>query len=276
MSEVGNSASEASTNSAAAASTGTEEVARSIKCTDCNKVFNNETEASAHASRTNHQNFAESTEEKMPLTEEEKKAQLEKVKQLLAEKKAAREEKERKETIEQEKLRRKQGQEISTSKEYYQNMQAKLNAEEIRNNKIADAKARQKIKDQIAKDKADRAARAAQQKAEREGIPLSTTTTAATTKSNTTISKKEMTHNSARIQIRLSDGRNITQTFNAQDSCSQLFEFVLQSTGSTDVNRFSLMSPVPPRPTYMHADYANKTFRDAKLCPSAMLIYKAL
>ena len=51
--------------------------AASLKCTDCGKLFSSPARAEYHATRTDHQNFEESTEVIKPLTEEEKKAKLE-------------------------------------------------------------------------------------------------------------------------------------------------------------------------------------------------------
>ena len=42
----------------------------------CGKLLRTELDAQAHAARTQHTQFSESTEEIRPLTEEEKKAQL--------------------------------------------------------------------------------------------------------------------------------------------------------------------------------------------------------
>ena len=44
----------------------------------CGKLLKSENEVQLHATRSGHTNFSESVEEVKPLTEEEKKAQLEK------------------------------------------------------------------------------------------------------------------------------------------------------------------------------------------------------
>ena len=64
------------------------EVAHSLTCNDCGKKFRSQAQAEIHAHRTEHINFAESTEEIAPLTEEEKKAKLDDLRQKLAEKRA--------------------------------------------------------------------------------------------------------------------------------------------------------------------------------------------
>lgn len=62
------------------------EEARSLVCNECGKRFRSQAQAEFHASKTEHVDFAESTEEIVPLTEAEKKARLEELRQRLAEK----------------------------------------------------------------------------------------------------------------------------------------------------------------------------------------------
>ena len=45
----------------------------------CNKLFRSNEEVEFHAAKTGHSQFSESTDEKKPLTEEEKKEQLRKI-----------------------------------------------------------------------------------------------------------------------------------------------------------------------------------------------------
>lgn len=67
--------------------------AKSLVCNDCGKRFKNHDLASYHASKTQHTDFSESTEEIAPLTEEQKAAKLEELRQRLAAKRAAQAEK---------------------------------------------------------------------------------------------------------------------------------------------------------------------------------------
>lgn len=64
------------------------EEAQSLKCQDCGKRLRSTAQAEFHAARTQHVNFAESTEEIAILSEEEKKAKLENLRRKLAEKRA--------------------------------------------------------------------------------------------------------------------------------------------------------------------------------------------
>lgn len=62
------------------------EVAHSLVCNECSKKFRSQAQASFHAEKSGHTDFAESTEEIAPLTEEEKKAKLAELREKLAEK----------------------------------------------------------------------------------------------------------------------------------------------------------------------------------------------
>lgn len=64
------------------------EEARSLVCSECGKSFRTKEQAEFHATKSGHVDFAESTAEIAPLTEAEKKAKLEELRQRLAEKRA--------------------------------------------------------------------------------------------------------------------------------------------------------------------------------------------
>jgi len=64
------------------------EEAKSLVCNECTRRFRSHAQAEFHASKTGHVDFAESTEEIAPLTEEEKKAKLAEMRQRSAEKRA--------------------------------------------------------------------------------------------------------------------------------------------------------------------------------------------
>lgn len=64
------------------------EVAKSLVCNDCGRKLRSHAQAEFHATKTGHMNFAESTDEIAPLTEEEKKAKLEELRAKAAAKRA--------------------------------------------------------------------------------------------------------------------------------------------------------------------------------------------
>lgn len=71
------------------------QTAKSLVCNDCGKRFKNQALAEYHATKTEHTDFSESTEEIAPLTEEQKAAKLEELRARLAAKRAVQAEKDK-------------------------------------------------------------------------------------------------------------------------------------------------------------------------------------
>jgi len=111
-----------------------------------------------HANKTGHSDFEESTEAIMPLTEEEKKAKVVQVKELLRKKREERENKEKEQKIIQEKSRRTMGQETAKTREVMEREKRKRDALLKRREKKAQELERERIKAELAKDKAERQA----------------------------------------------------------------------------------------------------------------------
>ncbi|CAB4021971.1 UBX domain-containing 1-like, partial [Paramuricea clavata] len=131
--------------------------ALSLKCEDCGKSLRSEAQVQMHAARTGHQNFAESTEEVKPLTEDEKKAQLDKLQTKIVQRRQERAEKEKQENVEREKIRRKSGKERTDFKQKFEVQEAQKIAEQRRREKLEEKKLRQKLKEEIARDRAEKA-----------------------------------------------------------------------------------------------------------------------
>lgn len=64
------------------------EEARSLVCNECGKKFRSQAQAEFHASKSEHVDFSESTEEIAPLTEDQKKDRLSELREKLAAKRA--------------------------------------------------------------------------------------------------------------------------------------------------------------------------------------------
>lgn len=129
--------------SAAAAAAG-EETAKSIKCTDCDRLFQTQSEVEFHAAKTGHINFTESTEEKRPLTEEEKRNQLAKLEEKLRQKRAERDDREKADALERERLRIRSGKDMG---------EARRKMEEQEMKKIVDQRKREKQDEKVARDR---------------------------------------------------------------------------------------------------------------------------
>lgn len=82
----------------------------------CGRLFKTSLEVEFHATKSGHNSFSESTEEKKPLTEEEKKEQLKLLEEKLKQKRKEREEQEKKNELEKEKNRIRSGKEMSEAR----------------------------------------------------------------------------------------------------------------------------------------------------------------
>ncbi|KAK0635900.1 hypothetical protein B0T17DRAFT_517621 [Bombardia bombarda] len=112
-----------------------EKAAKSLVCNECGKKFRNNELASYHASKTDHTDFSESTDEIAPLTEEEKKARLEDLRQKMLEKKAKQALEEKEEAKRNEKIRQKSTREVQDLKEELARKEQAKEAEKKRQEK---------------------------------------------------------------------------------------------------------------------------------------------
>ncbi|XP_013421616.1 UBX domain-containing protein 1-A [Lingula anatina] len=239
-------------------------IAKSLKCDECGKTLRSTMEAEMHAARTGHASFSESTEEIRPLTEEEKKAQLERLKEKIKQKRVEREEQEKREQLEREKMRRQSGKELTNIKQQMQEKEMKKIVEERRREKIEERNARQRVKEQIEKDKRERAKKFAQAKeADTENQP----TVAAPVVTQQEAPKKD--YDQTRLQIRLSNGQALTQSFGVKEPLQAVRLYV--DTHRTDGDGpFSLMTTFP-RKVFTDEDM-EKPLSVLGLVPSAVVI----
>lgn len=134
-------------------------VAKSIKCVATGRLFRSMQEAQAYAEKTGRADFEECTEEKKPLTEEEKKAKIAELKALAAARRAEREGVEKVQDVEGEKKRREAGQKAVQTKEQLAKNQRLREIDRVKREKLAEKRERERLRAEIAKDKAERRAR---------------------------------------------------------------------------------------------------------------------
>lgn len=236
---------------------------KSLKCEECGKLFKSGRDAEAHAARTQHQNFSESTEEIKPLTAEEKAAQLKKLEERMKQRRQEREEKEKEEVIEREKIRRKGGKDITDLKQKMELQEAKKIAEERRREKQEDRLAKQRVREQIARDRAEHKARQEEQKA-----AASLPTQPSTTTANTPTTKKEYT--TCKLQIRLLGGGAIVHEFAASTKLEEVQRFVESQSTTSSEGSCTLMTSFPKH--VFTREEADKTLQQLGLVPSAVII----
>lgn len=244
--------------------TAEEAKASSLKCDDCGALLRNEDEVMFHAGKTGHENYSESNESVKPKTKEE----IEEAKKRLADRlvriRKEKAEKERQEQIEQERARRKQGREINEIKQKFYEDELKRIAEEKRREKLADAAHKQKVKEQIAADR--EAFKRAQEKAkpgyvEPAAAPQPVKLPAVVTE------KKD--YDECKIQIRLTDGKSIVQTFKAKEPLASV-RLWIEMNRTDGAGKFNLMQTFP-RKVYTDEDMA-RSLVDLGLVPATSLV----
>ncbi|KAJ7221950.1 ubiquitin-related domain-containing protein [Mycena rebaudengoi] len=248
--------------------------AKSIKCSECGKVFRNTAVAQFHAEKSGHDQFEESTEEIKPLTEEEKKQKLAELRQKMAEKRAKKAEEDAKEHKISETIRRKAGQDLGQIKEELEKKQALKEAEQKKKDKIEDARAKAAVKAQIEADKKARAEKFAREKALRHGqeivdAPAAAPVASASTAVRSGVAGKDFKE--TRLQIRMaSGGQPYTTTLSSDAPLSEVAEFLAGQSLEVDVETVALTQHFP-RKAFDRSDFS-KSLRDLGLTPSAVLI----
>ncbi|WVQ67314.1 uncharacterized protein L199_005510 [Kwoniella botswanensis] len=247
-------------------------VARSIKCSECGKVFRSTANAELHAEKSGHDQFEESTDEIKPLTEEEKKAKLAELREKLAIKRAAQAKVDAKDNKANEALRRKAGQDSGRIKEEMQAKELQKQAEQKRREKLEDQRAKAAIKAQIEADKRERAEKAAREKALRAGTGTGTQTPpapVAVAKPTAGVSSSD--NPQTRLQVRLSvGGQPLTKTFPSDNTLIDVAEWVASENLAYNVDTVTFASTFP-RKTYTRDDM-KKTLKENGLTPSAVLM----
>ncbi|ELT94094.1 hypothetical protein CAPTEDRAFT_214068 [Capitella teleta] len=254
----GHKLTEESTPTQEGASGSTETVAaqaKSLKCEDCGKLLKSPAEAEIHAARSGHANFAESTEEIKPLTEEEKALKLKELQERMALKRQEKEESEKQERILREKSRRVQGQEIQAMKQKMEEDEIKKMVELRRKEKMEEKMARQRVKEQIEKDKRERA-----EKFAKKSEPMAPPTQQPVPQKN---------YSECRLQVRLTNGSALTQTFSANEPLSAVRLYIQMNRTDGD-GTFNLMTSFP-RKVFSEADM-EVPLSALGLVPSAVLM----
>ncbi|KAG7213323.1 hypothetical protein KM043_002621 [Ampulex compressa] len=197
----------------------TTEIAKSMKCNVCKKLFNSNLEVEFHATKSGHDSFSESMEEKKPLSEEEKKEQLRLLTEKLKQKSKEREEQEKRDALEREKNRIRSGKEMAEARRKLEELEMKKLLEERKREKEEERLARQRVKAQIEADKAARRAKA-EANSDNPPKPVSAPLPGSSC-SVTTHHRKD--YSETKLQIRLTNGKTLTQSFGSKEQLSAVF-----------------------------------------------------
>ncbi|EFZ01979.1 ubx [Metarhizium robertsii ARSEF 23] len=240
--------------------------ARSLICNECGKKFRNHDLATFHATKTDHTDFSESTEEIAPLTEDEKKAKLEELRERLKSKRAAQSVQDKEDAKRNEKIRQKSTKESQDLKEEIARKEQIKEAARKRQEKQDDIEAKKRIKAKIEADKAERRRKAEEAKAAREGrapeAPANAPAPAAAAPP-----KPKADHNTARLRLQTPSG-NLMKTLPAETTLFELAQLVQGETGLA-VTSFSTTFP---KQTFTGDLDMSKTLKEAGLVPSSVLI----
>lgn len=199
-------------------------------------------------------------------SEASKAERVKKLQDKIAQRRQQKEEEDKQYKIEQEKRRRKEGQDLAKMKADLAYRETQKIVEQRKREKLEDKLARQRVKDMIAEDRANKK-REREKQQEEQSKPTTTTTPAvASVKSN------RPAPTDARLQIVCPDGSKMVQTFSAQEPLSAVRVFVKMnrkdSSGEEEVP-FGLMSAFPKK-VFTDLDY-DAPLNALGLAPSAVL-----
>ncbi|KAK5645465.1 hypothetical protein RI129_006765 [Pyrocoelia pectoralis] len=236
-----------------------EVVAKSIKCDDCGKLFTSSVEVEFHGTKSGHTNFSESTEEKKPLTEEEKKEQLGKIEAKLKQRRLEREAREKAEELERERGRIRSGKDLLEAKRKHEEAEIKKMLDQKNREKQEEKLARERVRQQIEQDKIARKA-LFEQKMEQ---PKVEQVSVAPVKSAIT------NYSEVKLCIRLTNGNTLTQTFGAKEPLSAVRVFIeMNRTDESGPFQLRLLYPIK---VFTSEDY-DKPLEMLDLAPTAVLV----
>lgn len=212
--------------------------AKSLKCDECNRLFKTQLEVEFHAAKSGHSSFSESTEEKKPLTEEEKVAQLQLLEEKMKTKRLAREAEDKKEALEREKVRIKMGKEMAEAKRKMEEQEMAKIVLQRKREKEEEKQARDRVRAQI---EADKAARKAKLEPTSPTSPPAAVVTSPPSAANASPAPKK-DYASTKIQIRLPDGKAVTEEFNVKENLAAVKVFIEVNHYNSE---FRLMTAYP-------------------------------
>ena len=244
------------------------ETARSLVCNECGRKFRSTAQAEFHATKTEHQDFSESTEEIAPLTEEEKAIRLAELRERVAAKRAIQSEAEKETKKSNDAINRKKTRETQDLKEELAKKEQIKDAESKRREKAADIEAKKKIQARIAADKEERRLKSEREKAEREGRKIEQQQSAAP--AVVVAPKPAASYTETRMRFQMPNGGgNVMKTFPVDTTLFEVAAELSKDSGQ-DIESFTQNFP---RKVFGQ-EFFGESLKDLKLVPSASLIVK--
>ncbi|KAJ5150718.1 Ubiquitin-associated/translation elongation factor EF1B N-terminal eukaryote [Penicillium coprophilum] len=241
---------------------------RSLVCNECGKKFRGQSQAEFHASKSGHVDFAESTEEIAPLTEEQKKQRLTELREKLAAKRAVLSEQDKIDKKKNEEIRRKSTKESQDAKEELERKQQLKEAAKKKKEKQDEIDAKKRIKAKIEADKEERRLKAEKQRAERAGLapPAQPVAAPAPTSSGPATSKPASAYTETRLRFQSSKG-NIMKTLPVDTT---LFEVAAALREQDGIEVQSFVQNFPKK--VFDNEFFGETLKELGLVPSASLV----
>lgn len=248
------------------------EMVKSLVCNDCSKKFRTVEAAEFHASKTEHANFSESTDEIAPLTEQEKKQRLEELREKLKAKKALQAVTDKEEAKKNEKIRMKSTRESQDLKEDLARKKALEEAAKKRKEQAEDRAYKKRLLQQIEADKQERKRRQEEEKARREGrLPdMAAASLATTSQSPAQAITAARTNTGSPGDVRLKlmiGGRPVMKRYGPETT---LFEVVEDLKSDSIVESVSSFTFKLANKKFSDVDFG-QTLSEAGLAPSAIL-----
>ncbi|XP_039965897.1 UBX domain-containing protein 4 [Bactrocera tryoni] len=195
------------------------------------------------------------------------KAQMEEARKKMEEQRRKRIEEEKQLEKERELRRRREGKEMQSLQEWQRGQELKELKENIRREKLEEMAARERIRAQIAADRAERAQKFSTPRDESGAA----TSSELGTKSGGGSIVNPVTPDSTRIQFRFASGSTAAHVFNVQDTLGKLREYVrtdlLPGTGIKD---FTLATTYPKRE--LNIEHDEQSLTELSLFPSAVIL----
>ncbi|XP_023273409.1 UBX domain-containing protein 4 [Seriola lalandi dorsalis] len=202
-------------------------------------------------------------------SEENLDTKVDRLTKKLEERREQRKKGEEENDIKKEMERRKIGKDMQDFKKKQEDEKTKRLLEERNREKAEEKAARERVKQQIAMDRADRAVRYAktqeEEKAAREAL-LQARQAEQEARREAVVRERSTV---ARIQFRLPDGSSFTNQFPAQSRLQEARLFAVQEVGNRYGN-FSLATMFPRRE--FNSEDMNKTLQELELAPSASIV----
>lgn len=207
--------------------------------------------------------------EEVPQSTEPLDVKVERITKKLEERREQKRKEEEENELQKEVERRKVGKEMLDYKRKQEEEKTRRLLEERNREKAEEKAARERVKQQIALDRADRAARYAQNQQEAEAARLA----ALQARAAEDELKREATHKErsavARIQFRLPDGSSFTNQFPSETRLQEARRFAAQEVG----NRYGnfLLATMFPRREFTAEDL-DRSLMELELAPSASIV----